>query len=56
MAWLGSVYGQRVIPLGVDEFGESGTIPELYEMFGLRAGQVVNAALAALAANVDLTP
>ena len=56
MAWLGSVYGQRVVPLGVDDFGESGTIPELYEKFGLQAGQVVNAALAALAANGDLAP
>ena len=54
MAWLGSVYGQRVVPVGVDDFGESGTIPELYERFGLRADQVVNSALVALAANGDL--
>ncbi|MDE0139579.1 MAG: pyruvate dehydrogenase [bacterium] len=54
MAWLGSVYGQLVVPVGVDDFGESGTIPELYERFGLRAEQVVNSALVALAANGDL--
>ncbi|MYB45188.1 MAG: pyruvate dehydrogenase [Acidimicrobiia bacterium] len=54
MAWLGSVYGQRLVPVGVDDFGESGTIPELYERFGLRAEQVVNSALVALAANGDL--
>ena len=54
MAWLGSVYGQRVVPLGVDDFGESGTIPELYDRFGLQADQVVNSALVALAANGDL--
>ena len=54
MAWLGSVYGQRVVPVGVDDFGESGTIPELYERFGLQADQVVNSALVALAANGDL--
>ena len=54
MAWLGSVYGQRVVPVGVDDFGESGTIPELYERFGLRADQVANSALVALAANGDL--
>ncbi len=54
MAWLGSVYGQRVVPLGVDDFGESGTIPELYDKFGLQADQVVNAGLAALSANGDL--
>ncbi len=50
MAWLGSVYGQRLLPVGVDEFGESGTIQEIYDRFGLLAGQVVNAALVALAA------
>ena len=54
LAWLGSVYGQRVVPVGVDDFGESGTIPELYERFGLQADQVVNSALVALAANGDI--
>ncbi len=48
MAWLGSVFGQRVIPVGVDRFGESGTIEELYGVFGLLPGQIVNAALVAL--------
>ena len=54
MAWLGSVYGQRVVPVGVDDFGESGTIAELYERFGLRSDQVVNSALVALSANGDI--
>jgi pyruvate dehydrogenase E1 component len=54
MAWLGSVYGQRLLPVGVDEFGESGTIQEIYERFGLLADQIVNAALVALAANGDI--
>ena len=54
LAWLGSVYGQRVVPVGVDDFGESGTIPELYERFGLQADQVVNSALVALAANGNI--
>ena len=54
LAWLGSVYGQRVVPVGVDDFGESGTIPELYERFGLQADQVVNSALVALAASGDI--
>ena len=54
MAWLGSVYGQRLLPVGVDEFGESGTIQEIYERFGLLADQIVNAALVALAADGDI--
>ncbi len=47
MAWLGSVFGQRVLPLGVDRFGESGTIAELYEAMGFLPDQLVNAALVA---------
>jgi pyruvate dehydrogenase E1 component len=48
MAWLGSVHGSRTVPLGVDEFGQSGTIPDLYRQFDLDAGAVVNAALWAI--------
>jgi pyruvate dehydrogenase E1 component len=51
MAWLGSVYGQRAVPIGVDRFGESGTIHELYESFGFLAHQVATAGLVAL--NLD---
>lgn len=45
LAWLGSVFGARVVPVGVDEFGQSGSIPELYATFDLLADQIVNAAL-----------
>jgi pyruvate dehydrogenase E1 component len=48
LAWLGSCFGSRTAPLGVDGFGQSGTIDELYGNFGLTAGDIVNAALAAL--------
>lgn len=48
MAWIGSVFGQRTVPVGVDAFGQSGTISELYGLFGLRPEQLVNAALVAL--------
>jgi pyruvate dehydrogenase E1 component len=48
LAWLGSVYGQRVVPVGVDEFGQSGSLDELYDVFGLLPDQIVNAALVAL--------
>jgi pyruvate dehydrogenase E1 component len=48
MAWLGSVHGSRTVPLGVDEFGQSGTIPDLYRQFDLDAAAVVNAALWAI--------
>jgi pyruvate dehydrogenase E1 component len=47
LAWIGSVYGQRVVPVGVDEFGQSGSIAELYGTFDLLPEQIVNAALLA---------
>ncbi|MFI7433165.1 transketolase-like TK C-terminal-containing protein [Micromonospora haikouensis] len=48
MAWLGSAVGAPAVPLGVDEFGQSGTVRELYELHDLLPGSIVNAALAAL--------
>ena len=48
MAWLGSALGVPAVSLGVDEFGQSGTVPDLYAAHDLDAGSVVNAALAAL--------
>jgi pyruvate dehydrogenase E1 component len=47
LAWLGSVFGTRTVPVGVDEFGQSGSIAELYGRFDLLPGQIVNAALVA---------
>jgi pyruvate dehydrogenase E1 component len=35
LAWLGSVAGHRVRPLGVEHFGQSGSVDELYRAYGL---------------------
>ena len=32
--WLGSVRGQRIVPLGIEAFGQSGDIPDLYRDYG----------------------
>jgi pyruvate dehydrogenase E1 component len=48
MAWLGAALGVPVVPLGVDAYGQSGSVAELYEIHGLFPGFVVNAALTAL--------
>lgn len=48
LAWLGSAFGVPCVPLGVDQFGQSGSIAELYELHDLLPGSIVNAALAAL--------
>jgi pyruvate dehydrogenase E1 component len=49
MAWIGSALGVPCVPLGVDSFGQSGTVADLYELHDLVPGAIVNAALAALA-------
>jgi len=48
MAWLGSALGVPAVSLGVDSFGQSGTVPELYAANDLDSGSIVNGALAAL--------
>ena len=45
LAWLGSVYGAVVIPLGVDSFGQSGTRADLYHHFGVDAEAIVETVL-----------
>jgi pyruvate dehydrogenase E1 component len=47
LAWLGSVFGARLLPVGVDEFGQSGRISDLYGAFDMTSQQIVNAALVA---------
>jgi pyruvate dehydrogenase E1 component len=44
LAWLGTVRGQRLKPLGVSQFGQSGDIPDLYRAYGIDAEAIVAAA------------
>ena len=37
LSWLGSVCRHRIVSLGVDRFGQSGDIPDLYRVYGLDA-------------------
>ena len=46
LAWLGGIYGQRVKPLGVEHFGQSGSIQDLYRHHGIDATSIVHAAMA----------
>ncbi|HVH84925.1 MAG TPA: hypothetical protein VM713_11485, partial [Steroidobacteraceae bacterium] len=52
LAWLGSVGRHRAYPLGVDHFGQSGDIPDLYRVYGLDADAIIEAAAAACLARV----
>ncbi len=48
LAWLGSVFGVPVVPLGVDRFGQVGTRAELYRDQLVDAESIINGALVAL--------
>ena len=43
LGWLGSVRGQRVEPLGVDRFGQSGSLPDLYREHGIGVEAILEA-------------
>ena len=51
MAWLGSALGMPQVAMGVDNFGQSGNIPDLYAIHDLNAESIINGALAALSLN-----
>lgn len=44
LAWLGSVYGHRTRSLGVEHFGQSGSIADLYRHYGIDAAAILSAA------------
>ena len=46
LAWLGAVAGNRVRPLGVEHFGQTGSLADLYRHYGIDANAVVAAAQA----------
>jgi len=46
LAWLGAVRGHRVRSLGVEHFGQTGSIAELYRHYGIDANAIVAAAQA----------
>lgn len=44
LAWLGGVCGHRTVALGVEHFGQTGTISDLYHHYGIDADAIVAAA------------
>ena len=43
LAWLAAVQRHQVMPLGVDKFGQSGDIPDLYREYRLDSDAIVDA-------------
>ena len=52
LSWLGSAGRLRVEPLGVERFGQSGDIPDLYREYGLDAEAILDAAARACLARI----
>jgi pyruvate dehydrogenase E1 component len=44
LSWLGGVGQHRVVPLGVDRFGQSGDLPDLYRYYGIDQDAILDAA------------
>jgi len=44
LAWLGAVHGHRTRALGVEHFGQTGTIADLYRHYGIDAVGIMRAA------------
>ena len=44
LGWLGSVHGHRTRSLGVEHFGQTGSIAELYRHYGIDARGIIQAA------------
>jgi pyruvate dehydrogenase E1 component len=43
LSWLGGVLGQRVAPLGVDKFGQTGSLADLYAAYRLDCDAITEA-------------
>ena len=44
LSWIGGVRGHRTISLGVEHFGQTGTVPDLYRHFDIDARAIATAA------------
>jgi pyruvate dehydrogenase E1 component len=48
LAWLGGALGTTVTPLGVTEFGQSGSRTELYKEYAIDVDSIIAACFTAL--------
>jgi pyruvate dehydrogenase E1 component len=48
LAFMGAIFGAPVVPLGVDTFGQSGRVRDLYAYAGIDSDHIIDAALLAL--------
>lgn len=48
LSWMGGAGARAIYPLGVDRFGQSADIPDLFRVHGIDAEAIVDAAAGAL--------
>ena len=53
LGWLGAIHGHRTRALGVEHFGQTGSIPDLYRHYGIDANAIVAAARGDRAGTAD---
>ena len=53
LGWMGSVAGHRIYPLGVDSFGQSGDLQDLYRYYGVDSDAILDAAARACIRQLD---
>jgi len=53
LSWVGSVAGNSVVALGIDRFGQSGDIPDLYRAYGIDHDAIIDAAARACLGMLD---
>lgn len=49
LSWIGGVRGHRTLPLGVDRFGQSGNLADLYGTYRIDANAILDACASGLA-------
>ena len=42
LSWVGSVFGHKIIPLGVDKFGQTGSLNQLFSEFAIDSESICN--------------
>jgi pyruvate dehydrogenase E1 component len=53
LSWLGSVLGQRVAPLGIEKFGQTGSLADLYAAYRLDGDAITEAVAELLLSTPD---
>lgn len=56
LSWLGSVIGHQTLPLGVEHFGQTGTIAQLYRHFDIDAEAIIKRVNAMTAGRTAILP